>query len=120
MRQTKRLRKLSLLCLATILANFLWSWNSGEFVFFGDIFGMFLFLLLIVCAVWTIKYLKETPKSIEDFIPLFLIVIYLSTTIYLRLISLTASKELPILLLKLYNDGAIGMSFPFPGLRVRK
>ena len=73
MRQTKRLKKLSLLCLAIILANFLWSWNSGEFVFFGDIFGMFLFLLLIVCAVWTIKYLKETPKSIEDFIPLFLI-----------------------------------------------
>lgn len=77
MRQTKRLKKLSLLCLAIILANFLWSWNSGEFVFFGDIFGMFLFLLLIVCAAWTIKYLKETPKSIEDFIPLFLIVIYL-------------------------------------------
>ncbi len=37
----------------------------------------------------------------------------LSTTIYLWLISLTASKELPILLLKLYNDGAIGISDPF-------
>ena len=36
-----------------------------------------------------------------------------STTIYLWLISLTASKELPILLLKLYNDGAIGISDPF-------
>ena len=44
----------------------------------------------------------------------------ISTTIYLWLISLTASKELPILLLKLYNDGAIGMSCPFPGLLVRK
>ena len=36
-----------------------------------------------------------------------------STTIYLWLISLTASKELSILLLKLYNDGAIGISDPF-------
>ena len=36
-----------------------------------------------------------------------------STTIYLWLISLTASKELSILLLKLYNDGAIGISNPF-------
>ena len=43
----------------------------------------------------------------------------LSTTIYLWLISLTASKELSILLLKLYNDGAIGMSSSFLGLRVR-
>ena len=33
-----------------------------------------------------------------------------STTIYLWLISLTASKELSILLLKLYNDGAIGIA----------
>ena len=37
----------------------------------------------------------------------------LSTTIYLWLISLTASKELSILLLKLYNDGAIGISSLF-------
>ena len=36
-----------------------------------------------------------------------------STTIYLWLITLTASKELSILLLKLYNDGAIGISDPF-------
>ena len=43
--------------------------------------------------------------SIENFI--------LSTTIYLWLISLTASKELSILLLKLYNDGAIGISSLF-------
>ena len=35
------------------------------------------------------------------------------TTMYLWLISLTASKELSILLLKLYNDGAIGISDPF-------
>ena len=35
------------------------------------------------------------------------------TTIYLWLISLTASKELSILLLKLYNDGAIGISNTF-------
>ena len=39
--------------------------------------------------------------------------IILSTTIYLWLISLTASKELSILLLKLYNDGAIGISNTF-------
>ena len=37
----------------------------------------------------------------------------LSTTIYLWLIFFTASKELSILLLKLYNDGAIGISSPF-------
>ena len=36
-----------------------------------------------------------------------------STTIYLWVITLTASKELSILLLKLYNDGAIGMSVFF-------
>ena len=45
--------------------------------------------------------------------------VLLSTTIYLWLISLTASKELPILLLKLYNDGAIGISASFPGPSVR-
>ena len=38
---------------------------------------------------------------------------FLSTTICLWLISLTASKELSILLLKLYNDRAIGISFLF-------
>ena len=43
----------------------------------------------------------------------------LSTTIYLWLISLTASKELSILLLKLYNDGAIGISSSLLGLCVR-
>ena len=37
----------------------------------------------------------------------------LSTTIYLWLISLTASKDLSISLLKLYNDGAIGISDSF-------
>ena len=36
-----------------------------------------------------------------------------STTIYLWLISLTASKDLSISLLKLYNDGAIGISDSF-------
>ena len=40
-------------------------------------------------------------------------VFFFSTTIYLWLISLTASKELSILLLKLYNDGAIGISSLF-------
>ena len=38
---------------------------------------------------------------------------FLPTTIYLWLISLTSSKELSILLLKLYNDGAIGISNTF-------
>jgi len=42
-----------------------------------------------------------------------LLLYILSTTIYLWLISLTASKELSILLLKLYNDGAIGISNTF-------
>ena len=42
-----------------------------------------------------------------------------TTTICLWLISLTASKELSILLLKLYNDGAIGISAFFLGLLVR-
>ena len=45
---------------------------------------------------------------------------FLPTTIYLWLISLTSSKELSILLLKLYNDGAIGISSSNLGLRVRK
>ena len=45
---------------------------------------------------------------------------FLPITIYLWLISLTASKELSILLLKLYNGGAIGISASFLGLRVRK
>ena len=47
------------------------------------------------------------------------LLLLLSTTIYLWLISLTASKELSILLLKLYNDGAIGMSTFYLGPRVR-
>lgn len=54
------------------------------------------------------------------FCTLFDEVLLLSTTIYLWLISLTASKELSILLLKLYNGGAIGISASFLGLRVRK
>ena len=49
-----------------------------------------------------------------------IVAVLLSTTIYLWLISLTTSKELSILLLKLYNDGAIGISASFLGLRVRK
>ena len=48
-----------------------------------------------------------------------IVAVLLSTTIYLWLISLTTSKELSILLLKLYNDGAIGISASFLGLRVR-
>ena len=55
-------------------------------------------------------------KKIIRILP-FLQIIFLynlySTTIYLWLISLTASKELSILLLKLYNDGAIGISSLF-------
>ena len=50
-------------------------------------------------------FYKKTHR--KDFL------IFLSTTIYLWLISLTASKELSILLLKLYNDGAIGISNTF-------
>ena len=61
---------------------------------------------------------KEAPTVIVSASATFLLNIF-STTIYLWLISLTASKELSILLLKLYNDGAIGMSSSFLGLRVR-
>ena len=43
----------------------------------------------------------------------------LTTTIIIWLISLTASKELSILLLKLYNERAIGISSILLGLRVR-
>ena len=60
------------------------------------------------------------------YIPIYLVagvtsvLFFQSTTICLWLISLTASKELSILLLKLYNDGAIGISSSNLGLRVRK
>ena len=52
---------------------------------------------------------RQIPESI--YYPK--IFLKLPTTIYLWLISLTASKELSILLLKLYNDGAIGISNTF-------
>ena len=53
-------------------------------------------------------------EKIMLFNGLFITIIFpFSTTIYLWLISLTASKELSILLLKLYNDGAIGISSLF-------
>ena len=50
-------------------------------------------------------------KDAFDYIELYILL--LATTIYLWLISLTTSKELSILLLKLYNDGAIGISNTF-------
>ena len=65
----------------------------------------------IVSAPFEIKHTASDINSLVELIN--------STTIYLWLISLTASKELSILLLKLYNDGAIGISASFLGLRVR-
>ena len=66
----------------------------------------------IVSAPFEIKHTASDIHSLVELIN--------STTIYLWLISLTASKELSILLLKLYNDGAIGISSSNLGLRVRK
>ena len=66
----------------------------------------------IVSTPFEIKHTTSDIRSLVELIN--------STTIYLWLISLTASKELSILLLKLYNDGAIGISSTFLGLRVRK
>ena len=53
------------------------------------------------------------PRNLKFRIANTLTVQLFSTTIYLWLITLTASKELSILLLKLYNDGAIGISSLF-------
>ena len=57
--------------------------------------------------------IKHTISDISSLVELINSIEGESTTIYLWLISLTASKELSILLLKLYNDGAIGISSLF-------
>ena len=77
-----------------------------------EVVGYEVYNCLIPSTCQMLYYLKEQKKVTTANI--------LSTTIYLWLISLTASKELSILLLKLYNDGAIGISASFLGLRVRK
>ena len=75
--------------------------------------------LLLTCHSTTVIYKTRVRSLIYLQLGLFFQLIYfsqvhiLSTTIYLWLISLTASKELSILLLKLYNDGAIGISSLF-------
>jgi len=75
--------------------------------------------LLLTCHSTTVIYKTRVRSLIYLQLGLFFQLIYfsqvhmLSTTIYLWLISLTASKELSILLLKLYNDGAIGISNTF-------
>ena len=76
---------------------------------------------LLVFGVWLWTELHiSTNLNIFRINALLCVAIILSTTICLWLISLTASKELSILLLKLYNDGAIGISSSNLGLRVRK
>ena len=86
------------------------------------IFPTFLMFLTLKNLLSATTYKRMAQKKIIRILP-FLQIIFLynlySTTIYLWLISLTTSKELSILLLKLYNDGAIGMSASFLGLRVR-
>ena len=77
-----------------------------------EVVGYEVYNCLIPSTCQMLYYLKEQKKVTTANI--------LSTTIYLWLISLTTSKELSILLLKLYNDGAIGISASFLGLRVRK
>ena len=77
-----------------------------------EVVGYEVYNCLIPSTCQMLYYLKEQKKVTTANI--------LSTTIYLWLISLTTSKELSILLLKLYNDGAIGISSSNLGLRVRK
>ena len=70
-----------------------------------EVVGYEVYNCLIPSTCQMLYYLKEQKKVTTANI--------LSTTIYLWLISLTTSKELSILLLKLYNDGAIGISNTF-------
>ena len=70
--------------------------------------------ILTVCTLTLSAIIVEIVQIINMIIRHnFYISGLLTTTIYLWLISLTASKELSILLLKLYNDGAIGISNTF-------
>ena len=63
----------------------------------------------------------QTPGSYSPVVSFSFAFLHSTTiTVYLWLISLAASKELSLLLLKLYNDGAIGISSYFPGLCVLK
>ena len=63
-------------------------------------------------AKWEVSEFKpdELPKRQKVLMQVSVSECEFSTTISLWLINLTTSKELPSLLLKLYNDGAIGIS----------
>ena len=80
---TRNSKQLSLLCAAAVLINFLSSWYYEElfFHFFCFLFDCEIccsFFLLVACGIWSVKYLKGNHKSIKDFIPIILVVLYFS------------------------------------------
>jgi len=79
---TRNSKQLSLLCAAAVLINFLSSWYYEELFFhffvFYSIVDMLFFFLLVACGIWSVKYLKGNHKSIKDFIPIILVVLYFS------------------------------------------
>ena len=79
---TRNLKHLSLLCAAAVLINFISSWYYEELFFhffvLYSIVDMIFFFFLVACGIWSVKYLKGNHKSIKDFIPLILVVIYFS------------------------------------------
>lgn len=79
---TRNLKHLSLLCAAAVLINFISSWYYEELFFhffvLYSIVDMIFFFFLAACGIWSVKYLKGNHKSIKDFIPLILVVIYFS------------------------------------------
>ncbi len=79
---TRNSKQLSLLCAAAVSINFLSSWYYEELFFhffvFYSIVDMLFFFLLVACGIWSVKYLKGNHKSIKDFIPIILVVLYFS------------------------------------------
>jgi len=79
---TRNPKQLSLLCAVAVLINFLSSWYYEELFFhffvLYSIVDMLFFFLLVACGIWSVKYLKGNHKSIKDFIPIILVVLYLS------------------------------------------
>ena len=79
---TRNSKQLSLLCAAAVLINFLSSWYYEELFFhffvLYSIVDMSFFFLLVACGIWSVKYLKGNHKSIKDFIPIILVVLYFS------------------------------------------
>lgn len=79
---TRNSKQLSLLCVVTVLINFLSSWYYEELFFhffvLYSIVDMLFFFLLVACGIWSVKYLKGNHKSIKDFIPIILVALYFS------------------------------------------